>query len=67
MVQTAGDYTLVPSQKIDLNGATGQTFKDRILALVYEQMANFGDDYQSAWNTVKRRFPALFGENFNLK
>jgi hypothetical protein len=45
----------------------GQPCKDRILALVYEQMANFGDDYQSAWNTVKRRFPALFGENFNLK
>ncbi|MDR0679726.1 MAG: phage protease [Puniceicoccales bacterium] len=44
-----------------------QPCRDRILALVYEQMANFGDDYQTAWNSVKRKFPALFGENFNLK
>jgi hypothetical protein len=44
-----------------------QPCRDQILALVYEQMANFGDDYQTAWNAIKRRFPALFGENFNLK
>ncbi|MDR0595821.1 MAG: phage protease [Puniceicoccales bacterium] len=41
-----------------------QPCRDRILALVYEQMANFGDDYQKAWNAVKRKFPALFRENF---
>jgi hypothetical protein len=44
--------------------SNGQSCGDRILALVHEQMVNFGDDYQSAWNTVKRRFPALFRENF---
>jgi hypothetical protein len=42
----------------------GQSRGDRILALVHEQMMNFGDDYQSAWNTVKRQFPALFREKF---
>ncbi|MDR2436179.1 MAG: phage protease [Puniceicoccales bacterium] len=42
----------------------GQSCGDRILALVHEQMINFGDDYQSAWNAVKRRFPALFREKF---
>jgi hypothetical protein len=44
--------------------SNGQSCGDRILALVHEQMMNFGDDYQSAWNTVKRRFPALFREKF---
>ena len=44
--------------------SSGQSCRDRILALVHEQMVNFGDDYQSAWNAVKRRFPALFREKF---
>jgi hypothetical protein len=41
-----------------------QSRMGRILALVHEQMINFGDDYQSAWSAVKRRFPALFREKF---
>lgn len=36
------------------------SFKDKILKLVYEQMTNSGDDYQSAWMTVKRQNPGLF-------
>jgi hypothetical protein len=41
-----------------------QSAKDKILTLVYERMANFGEDYQAAWNTVKHSHPALFMKNF---
>ncbi|MDR1255772.1 MAG: phage protease [Puniceicoccales bacterium] len=47
-----------------LERTNGQPRGERILALVHEQMSIFGDDYQSAWNAIKRRCPALFRENF---
>ncbi len=34
--------------------------KDKILRLVYDHMLHTGDDYQSAWMTVKRQNPGLF-------
>jgi hypothetical protein len=44
--------------------AEEQSAKDKILTLVYERMANFCEDYQAAWNTVKHQYPALFTRKF---